>query len=278
MDKIKIKDLELYCHHGVFEEEKQLGQRFVVSLEMELDTRMAGKSDDLDKSIHYGDVCHFVKAFMEESTYRLIEAVAEHLAEALLLKWTEIKKLSLKIKKPWAPIGLPLDTVAVEIKRQWHSVYIAIGSNIGNRHEYLQAAVRALADRQDCLVIKVSEFINTVPYGMMEQADFLNGVLLLQTLQTPQELLATIKQIEVNEGRTKETRWGPRTLDLDIIFYDNQIIDSEELQIPHIDMQNRYFVLEPMQQIAPYKRHPILNKTITELKGELDDRLTRATR
>lgn len=273
MDKIKIKDLELYCHHGVYPEEERLGQRFVVSAEMFMDTREAGKNDDLTKSVHYGEVCHFIKEFMEEHTYKLIETVAERLAEEILIEWSELEGIRLEIKKPWAPVGLPLDTVSVEIKRQWHTAYIAIGSNMGDRSAYLQKAVRALDDCHDCQVLKVSELISTAPYGMTEQDEFLNGALVLRTLRTPKELLAQLNEIEAAAGRERTIHWGPRTLDLDIIFYDDKIIDTEELQIPHIDMQNRGFVLEPLEQIAPCKRHPIFKKTVKELRGELNDRL-----
>lgn len=278
MDKIKIKDLELYCHHGVYPEETALGQKFLVSAVLHLNTREAGRTDDLTKSVNYGEVCHFIKEFMEEHTCKLIEAAAESLAEEILIEWREIKKVKLKLKKPWAPILLPLDTVAVEIERGWHLAYIAIGSNMGERSAYLQKAVRALDDCHDCKVEKVSEFISTEPYGVTDQDEFLNGALALRTLKMPEELLEKLQEIEADAGRERSLRWGPRTLDLDIIFYDDIVLDTEDLHIPHIDMHNRDFVLEPMMQIASYKRHPILHKTVKELRGELNGRLNEIAR
>lgn len=269
MDKIKIKDLELYCHHGVYPEENALGQKFLFSVIMETDTRKAGRTDDLDESVNYGEVCHFIKDFMEEHTYKLLEAVLENLAEAILLEWPRIRHITLEAKKPWAPVGLPLDTVAVEIERGWHDAYIALGSNMGDKSHYLQEAVRALDECYGCRVMKVSDFISTEPYGVTDQDEFLNGALLLQTLLTPEELLEQLHQIEAEAHRERTIRWGPRTLDLDILLYDDQVIDTEELHIPHIDMQNRDFVLVPMAQIAPWVRHPVLNKTMEQLKGEL---------
>lgn len=271
MDKIIIKDLELYCRHGVFPEENVLGQKFLFSAILYLSTREAGKTDELEKSINYGEICHFIKEFMEEHTFKLLEAVLENLAEAILLKWTQIEELTLEVKKPWAPVGLPLDTVAVEITRRWHTAYIALGSNMGEKKEFLRCAVEALQERKDCRVLKVSDFITTAPYGVTDQDEFLNGALLMKTLLTPEELLVRLHEIEAGAGRVRIRRWGPRTLDLDILLYDDLVVDTEELHIPHIDMQNRDFVLGPLAQIAPWVRHPVLNKTIKQLEGELHD-------
>lgn len=270
MDKIKIKDLELYCRHGVFLEENVLGQKFLFSAVMYVSTREAGRTDELEKSIHYGEVCHFIKNYMETHTYKLLETVVEKLAEEILLKWNQIEKLTLEVKKPWAPVGLPLDTVAVEITRGWHTAYIALGSNMGDKAAYLQQAVDMLKERQDCKVIKISDFITTEPYGVTEQDVFLNGALMVRTLLTPEELLLRLHEIEAAAGRVRTLRWGPRTLDLDILLYDDLILDTEDLHIPHIDMQNRDFVLKPLAQIAPYERHPVLNRTIGQLEEELD--------
>ena len=270
MDKIKITNLELYCYHGVYPEETALGQKFLVSVTMYLDTREAGKNDDLVKSVNYGEVSHFIKDFMQADAYKLLEAAAENLAEALLLRWPVLERVWLELKKPWAPVGLPLDYVAVELERGWHTAYIALGSNMGDKSAYLQKAVRELNQSHDCEVLKVSEFITTAPYGMTEQEDFLNGVLALRTLMTPEELLEKLHAIEAKAERERLLRWGPRTLDLDILLYDDLILDTENLHIPHKEMHLRAFVLEPLAQIAPYKRHPLLNKTVAELKGELD--------
>ena len=130
MDQITIKDLVIYGKHGVFKEEQIMGQRFLVSAVLWVDTRTSGKSDNLRDSVNYGTVCHEIKNFLENNTYKLIEAAAEHMAEHILLNFPLVKEVELELKKPWAPIGLPLDTVAVKIRRGWHTVYAAIGSNM----------------------------------------------------------------------------------------------------------------------------------------------------
>lgn len=273
MDKIYIKNLELFAKHGVFPEENVLGQKFVVSAVLYTDIREAGKSDDLTKSIHYGEVSHQIREYVENHTYKLLERVVEGLAEELLLTVPRLKGIKLEIKKPWAPVGLSLETVSVEIERWWHRAYIALGSNLGDKKRYLNDAVEALGKTCGCRVNKVSDFIVTSPYGGVEQDDFLNGVLELSTILTPEELLLRLHEIEQGAGRERKVRWGPRTLDLDILLYDSVILDTEELHIPHIDMQRRDFVLKPLNQIASHVRHPVLGRTIGELWNSLEETL-----
>lgn len=269
MDKIKIENLEVFCKHGVYPEENVLGQKFIVSAVLYTDLRPAGLSDDLTKSINYGEICHFIDQYMRDHTFKLIEMVAESLAKTLLIQYKTLDKIELEIKKPWAPIALPLETVSVCIERGWHSAYIALGSNIGNKEEYLNQAIKELGSINEIEITKVSDFIITKPYGMTEQDDFLNGCLELKTLLTPYELLEKLHEIEQNAHRERLIHWGPRTLDLDIIFYDDIVYDTIELTIPHIDMQNRKFVLEPLNQIAAYKRHPVLGLTVSQMLKEL---------
>ena len=269
MDKIEIRDLEIFANHGVFPEETALGQKFVVSAVMYTETRPAGLTDDLSASINYGEVSHMITDFLQKNTYKLLEAAVENLAETLLLSLPLLKKITLRIEKPWAPVGLPLKTVAVEITRGWHTAYIAFGSNLGDKKKYLDNGIQGLKDTPGCEVEAVSKYLVTEPYGGVEQDEFLNGVLRLRTLLTPEELLDRLHELEAEANRERLIHWGPRTLDLDILFYDNEIIDTPDLHIPHIDMQNRDFVLKPMDEIAPHYRHPVLNKTIHQLLDEL---------
>lgn len=264
-DKIHIKNLEVFGKHGVLPEENRLGQKFRIDAVLYLSVRKAGLKDDLTKTIHYGDASRFMADFMVRHTFRLIEAAAEQMAKEMLLKFPLMEKIRLEIKKPWAPIGLPLEEVSVEIERGWHRAYIAIGSNLGEREQLIRQGIEGLRDLEGCTVEQVSGIITTKPYGVTDQPDFLNGMVALRTLLLPEELLGQLHQIEQEAGRRRSLRWGPRTLDLDIIFYDHAVIDTKELQIPHPDMQNREFVLKPLAEIAPYYRHPLFGKTVQEM-------------
>lgn len=269
MDRIELKDLEIYAYHGVMPEENVLGQKFLVSASMELDIAPAGKEDNLELSINYAKAAHFIKKYLEEHRFKLIETAAEQLAEQLLIRFSRINRLILKIKKPWAPILLPLDYVSVTIERAWHIVYLSIGSNMGDKEEHLKQAIASLEEDKLTKVTKQSSFLVTEPVGGVEQDDFLNAALEIKTLRTPEELLTLIEQIEESQNRVREVHWGPRTIDLDIIFYDDLIMQTEKLTIPHKEMLNRNFVLEPLAEIAPGMRHPYVGKTVYELWREM---------
>ena len=274
MDKISIRGLEVFANHGVFKEENVLGQKFIVNAELVCDTRSAGQEDNLEKSVNYAEVCNLITKVMRNNTFKLIEAAAENIAEKILLEYDLIREVTITLKKPWAPIMMSVDTVEVSITRKWHRAYIATGSNMGDKKAYLDEAVEKLKNHPYCKVVKVSDYITTEPYGGVEQDVFLNGALEIKTLLYPEELLALLNRIEAEAGRERTIHWGPRTLDLDILFYDDCIIDSPALTVPHIDMQNRGFVLIPMAQIAPYHRHPVLGCTVGQLLSRLDGSLS----
>ena len=265
MDKIRIEDLQIYAHHGVYPKENEIGQNYYISVELETDTRRAGVMDDLNLSTNYGDVCRFLHSFLTTHTYKLIETAAERAAEKLLLTFPHVRRVTMEVKKPEAPIPFPFRTVSVRITRGWRRTYIACGSNMGDREAHLKAAVDSFQEDPKCSVVRVSDWMETTAYGGVEQADFLNGVIALDTLYTPEELLEKIHEIEKKRGRKRLIHWGPRTLDLDILLYEDCVMDTEDLIIPHIDMANRDFVLKPLVQIAPYERHPVLGKSVLQL-------------
>ena len=272
-DQIKITDLEVFANHGVFPEENKLGQKFLISAVLYTDTRKAGKTDDLTASIHYGEVSAFITKYMKEHTYQLLERVAETLAEEMLKSISGLCKIDLEIKKPWAPVGLPLKTVSVKISREWHTTYIALGSNIGDSETYLNEAVEKIGQIPTCTVEKVSSYLVTDPYGVTDQPDFLNACLKMRTLLYPEELLKELNRIEKEAGRERIIHWGPRTLDLDILLYDDIVLEEDDLCIPHVEMHKRSFVLEPLAEIAPYKRHPVYGKTVREMLEEIQAQL-----
>ena len=272
MDSINIKGLEVFAHHGVYREENVLGQKFVVDVSMQVSTQEAGRSDDIRKSVNYGSVCDGIQKVMKNRNYKLIETVAEEIADMILLTYDDVRGVNVTVKKPWAPVMVHVDTVSVSISRKKHTAYLGLGSNIGDRESYLDMAIDELNKDKYTKVTRVSDFIETEPYGGVEQDDFLNGCLKLRTLLYPYELLAELNRIEKEAGRERIIHWGPRTLDLDIIFYDDLVLEEADLCIPHVEMHKRKFVLEPLGEIAPYKRHPISGKRVCEMLVELNEK------
>ncbi len=270
MDEIRIKQLEVFAHHGVYPEENKLGQKFVVSAVLYADLRRAGMTDDLTCSMDYGAVCAEIERFLTQNTFRLLETAAERLAAHLLHTLPLLERVQIEIEKPWAPIGLPLRTASVCITRGWHTAYLALGSNMGDKKAYLDGAVQALRGDCDMRLGAVSDYIVTEPYGGVEQDDFLNACLCVRTLLPPHALLDRLHEIEQAAGRERLVHWGPRTLDLDILFYDDMIYSDDTLNLPHPEIPKRGFVLRPLVQIAPYLVHPVYRRTMTELLEALE--------
>ena len=148
------------------------------------------------------------------------------------------------------------------------TAYVALGSNLGDREENLRNALKHL-EANDVRVVKVSTFIETEPYGVTDQPGFVNAVCQVETKLEPLKLLRLLLNIELEMGRVRLRRWGERNIDLDLLLYEDACVVSEELTLPHPDMQNRDFVLLPLAEIAGEVVHPIFKKTIKHLKEEL---------
>lgn len=270
MDQIRIENLEIYAAHGVFPEETRNGQIFKIDAVLYTDLRPAGMQDELTLSTHYGEVCQFMTQFFRENTYLLIEAAAEQLARAVLLKFPLIEKIELELKKPHAPIGLPFESVSVRITRGWKTAYLGIGSNRGDKQQFLDNAIKKIKENEQIRAVKCSKIITTPPYGDTALYDFLNGAIELKTLLTPYELLDFLHELEAEAGRERKIHWGPRTLDLDILFYQDFVSNDPVLTLPHPDMENRKFVLEPLDELCPWYLNPVTGRTVRQMRKELE--------
>lgn len=270
MDKITIKNLEVFCNHGVYKEENILGQKFLVSAELSLSTRKAGLSDALEDSVSYGDVSRLITAEMKKQNDKLLERAAERIAGQILKEFPLIDSVRIEVKKPWAPVMMHLDYASVSIERGWHRVYVGVGSNMGERQAWIDMAAEALRSDGNNRNFRSAQVIETEPYGYLEQDKFLNTVFTFETLYEPEELLLRMQEIEKEAHRERKTHWGPRTLDLDLLLYDNRITESPVLTIPHPEMTKRLFVLIPLCELNPHGVHPLYRKRFAEYKEALE--------
>jgi 2-amino-4-hydroxy-6-hydroxymethyldihydropteridine diphosphokinase len=149
--------------------------------------------------------------------------------------------------------------------------YIGIGSNLGDPIRNCNLAIRAMAADRRNRIIQISPFYRTEPVGKKDQHWFVNAVAALETCHAPRELLNFIQTIEREMGRERKEKWGPRTIDLDLLFYDDEVVQAEDLVVPHPRLHERRFVLAPLKDIAPNLRHPLLNKMISELLADLPE-------
>jgi len=150
-------------------------------------------------------------------------------------------------------------------------VYLGIGSNIGNRKQNCLEAIRLLSENPFISVIKISSLYETEPVGLESQSSFINCVIGIETTLDPGRLLDVCREIEESLGRERVAQWGPRTIDIDILLYNNQVINDRDLKIPHPLMHERGFVLIPLAEIAPDAFHPVKRRKIKDLLKGIKD-------
>lgn len=255
-DTIRLRGIAVTSCHGVLPEEKVEPQPFIADLVLEHDLARAGVTDDLTRTVSYADIAQETEAILQGPPVDLIETLAHRIAESAL-SHTGIEAAEVTIHKPQAPAGVTFTDPAtagpsVRIRReQDRPVVIACGANLGDREQTLTQAVRALDATDGIHVVTVSSLVETDPVGGPEQPDYLNAVVLARTRLAPWHLLAELHRIEAWHHRTREVRWGARTLDLDLIqlgdpTQDTDVrSDDEDLTLPHPRAAERGFVLVP---------------------------------
>lgn len=264
VDQLRIKDLEIYAYHGVFSAEKELGQRFVLDVCVDYEMTKSARTGDLTASIHYGILAEQLTNWVQAEKIDLIETVAFQLVEKIFATYDFVKKVRLELKKPWAPVPLPLDTCSVTIEREKRRAFIGLGTNMGDKGQQLATAVSRLEEK-GLTILQTSSQIETAPWGGVEQDSFLNQVVEVETWFTPQDLIETLLGIELEMGRVREIKWGPRVIDLDLLYMEDLIIYSPDLILPHPYVAERAFVLESLNEIAPYFVDPVQRKQIRQL-------------
>jgi dihydroneopterin aldolase/2-amino-4-hydroxy-6-hydroxymethyldihydropteridine diphosphokinase len=254
-DRIVLQGVSARGFHGVLDAERSNGQDFVVDVMLEVDLQRAAHTDLLAHTVSYAEVAADIVALIAGPPLDLIETLAERIAAAALRR-PLVQAVEVTVHKPQAPIAVPFGDVQVVVERcRDEPVVIALGANLGAVQATLEAAVRELADIDGLRIIAVSELFESEPVGGPEQPVYLNAVVLARTRLAAFALLTELHRIEADHGRTRETRWGARSLDLDLIQYGDAGSDSDlvsndpELTLPHPRAHERAFVLAPWSAV-----------------------------
>ncbi|GAB3886019.1 2-amino-4-hydroxy-6-hydroxymethyldihydropteridine diphosphokinase [Terrabacter terrigena] len=256
-DRIVLQGVSARGNHGVLDFEKRDGQTFVVDVTMVCDLEPAGRTDALAATVNYAEVAADVVERITGPSFDLIERLAEVIADDVL-RHDLVEHVEVVVHKPEAPVGQPFTDVQVRIERSNAAhVVIALGTNLGDRGQTLVDAVASLTALPGLTVTAVSDIVATDPVGGPEQPEYLNAVVVARSLLHPHDLLAELHRIESDHGRTREIRWGARTLDLDLIQYGQPgghrevVSDDPELTLPHPRARERAFVLVPWSDADP---------------------------
>lgn len=266
-DRIALSGLTVRAHHGVFDFERRDGQLFACDVVLHVDARAAASGDDLTATVHYGQVADEVAAVLAGGAVDLLETLAQAVADVCLAR-RAVRAVDVTIHKPQAPVTPPVRDVTVSLRRlgplvrrpgtpgppRPARVVLGLGANLGDSRGAVGAAIEALADLPDTRVTGVSPLAVTTPVlapGQEPQPDYVNAVASVRTLLAPLEVLAACQRIEALAGRSRSARWEPRTLDIDVVSYDDLRVSDPILTMPHPRAHARAFVLAPWLRIDP---------------------------
>jgi len=266
MFRILIKDLNLFSYHGVKESEKKDGQNFRFNIEILLNKSSFLNGDDLENTINYSEVIKLVKDINSNRRFNLLETLSQEIANRIMGMSFLIEKVTVKIEKTSPPIKENLESVGVEYaldrkreekdksKNNKVDVFLSLGSNMGNREDNLRKAVDMIGGNPHINILEVSSIYETEPMYLKDQDSFYNIVLQAQVDRelSPFEMMGFLKGIEYGFGRKRsEKRYGPRIIDIDLLYYGEMVIESDFFTIPHPGIEERKFVLVPLSEIAP---------------------------
>lgn len=256
LDRIEVTGIRAWGRHGVLSQEKDLGQQFVVDVALHLSTAPAGRSDALSRTVNYAEVAATVHEEIGTGSHDLVETLAERIAQRILTDTGHplVRRIEVRVHKPSAPVGLPVGDVAITITRDADPVeaVLALGTNLGDRESHLARALELLRATDGIEIDWTGPVLETAPVGGPDgQGAFLNSVVGVSTVLGPFDLLEAAHRVEHDAHRQRLVRWGPRTLDVDILTYGTSTSEDEELTIPHPRAHERAFVLAPWHAARP---------------------------
>ncbi|MFC7373676.1 MULTISPECIES: 2-amino-4-hydroxy-6-hydroxymethyldihydropteridine diphosphokinase [unclassified Brachybacterium] len=261
LDRIEVTEIRAWGRHGVLAAETELGQQFVADVTLHLSTAPAGRADDLARTVNYAGIALAVHEEISTGAHKLIETLAERIADRILTgegaPW--VRRVAVTVHKPSAPVGLPVGDVAVSIERDAAPIeaVLALGSNLGDRAAHLERALSVLAEAEGIEVEWTGPVLETDPVGGPDgQGAYLNTAVGVSTVLGPFDLLEAARRTEQDAHRQRAVRWGPRTLDVDLITYGDHRLDDAELSLPHPRAHARAFVLAPWHAARPTAELP----------------------
>jgi dihydroneopterin aldolase/2-amino-4-hydroxy-6-hydroxymethyldihydropteridine diphosphokinase len=259
-DRIEINGLVVTTVVGALPHERELAQPVRIDLSLHVDLRDAGRTDELGDTANYGEVTQRVADVVRESKDVLLERLAERVAE-IAVGFDRVEGVEVTVTKVRPPVPEQVETTAVRIQRRRadfdqstrtsHTAIVALGSNLGDREHYLRLAVGHLGE-----VVAMSKVFETDPMGPQGQGAYLNMVVVVRTWLDPYGFIRRCQHIEASALRQRVVRWGARTLDVDLLFYDDVVIDDPDLTVPHPGIAERRFVLAPLSEVAPERCPP----------------------
>ena len=263
LDRISLLGLAATGFHGVLPEERRDGQTFRADVVVHVDTRAAAATDDIARTVNYATLAAEVVAVLTGEPVDLVETLAQRIADVALAV-PGVEAVDVVVHKPQAPVGVAFDDVMVAVRRRRDAaagpldrrpadevdVVLALGGNMGDTRATLRQAIADLDAASGLWVRAVSPLARTTAVGPT-QDDYLNAVLTARTTLSPRELLALTSSVEDAHGRVRGERWGPRTLDIDIVAFDGVGSAAPELELPHPRAHERGFVLLPWAVVDP---------------------------
>lgn len=254
--RVELRQLRVIGTHGVLEEEQDRPQPFEVDVDADCETATSGSSDDLADAVDYGALVDAACAVVGgPHSFNLLEALADAVAGAVLATDRRVWRVQVAVRKLRPPVPVDLATAGVAVVRYREPAravraFLGLGSNMGDRLGHLRSAVRAL--RATGEVVAVSPLYRTVPVGgPTGQQDYLNAVVELRTVATARQLLDRAHDLERAAGRVRAERFGPRTLDVDVLWVEGTAVALADLVVPHPRLWQRRFVLAPLADLAP---------------------------
>lgn len=252
LTEIEVCDLVVFAHHGVWPEEKTLGQKFILTLSVLADLEDAIAGDDYTQAVCYGELCRIAEDVTKARALDLIETLAARIGEEVLAQCPRVQQVRVTVAKPSAPLAYALSTVKVSVTRKRvHSFGLGLGGNLGEVEGTLRLALERLARVPGLEIDAVSSFYDSAPWGVEDQPPFVNCAALGRTTLSPEALLNVCKDTEDALGRAPNRRWGERLVDVDVLFYGDTNCNTPTLTLPHRHLFERAFVLEPLVELAP---------------------------